>query len=86
MQLIFMGQLVEARKAKTKEGKEREGAWKLRFLTMPDGGNLEVTASVLPDDKVKFVPLQWTLEVTARMFQGLLSVTAQSVHGGKAGA
>lgn len=82
MQMQFVGQLVNVRQAKDKGGKVKDGLYKIKFLTMPDGGDLEVSSSVVPDEKYKFQQFQWTLDVTARMFQGLLSVTANSVHGG----
>jgi len=83
MKVEFMGQLVSSRMAKTKDGKERPGFYKLRFMTMPEGGELEVTATALPDEKYKFQPLAWSLDCTARMFQGLMQVTANTVHGAK---
>ena len=83
MKLAFQGQLIEVRGAKDKDGNVKPGQYKLKFLTMPDGSQIEVNSTVLPEDKYKFQPLDWSLEVTARMFQGLLSLSAASVHGEK---
>lgn len=86
MKLSFKGMLLEQRPAKDKNGNVKAGAFKLRFFDIDSKGEFEVNSSAMVPADSEVVPMEWVLEVAARVYQGLISLTATAVHGGKLSA